>query len=76
MYSLTTAVKCFQKPGKDSVPPQFKYGELAYAHTSPFLGSLVPGQCQQALENNMFRVPVFDHKMPETDFLIIRTRNQ
>ena len=65
-----------QKPGKDSNPPQFEYGELAYAHTSPFLGALRPGCCQQAFEHNMFRTPIYQHRVPDTDFLIIRTRQQ
>lgn len=29
----------------------------------------------QALENNLFRVPIYEHCLPETDFLIIRTRD-
>lgn len=65
-----------QKPGKDSNPPTFKYGELAYAHTSPYLGTLRPGNCLQALENNMFRSPIYEHAMPSSDFLIIRTRQK
>ncbi|RUS77280.1 hypothetical protein EGW08_014944, partial [Elysia chlorotica] len=64
-----------RKPGKDSNPPTYKYGELAYAHTSPFIGALKPGNCLQALENNMFRSPVYEHVVPRTDFLIIRTRH-
>ncbi|KAL3880165.1 hypothetical protein ACJMK2_032430 [Sinanodonta woodiana] len=73
---MATKIKNYykRKPGKDSQPPHFRYGELAYAHTSPFLGSLRPGQCLQAFENNMFRAPIYEHKLPETDFLIIRTR--
>ena len=63
-----------QKPGKDNNPPQFPYGELVYAHTSPFLGILEPGQCMPAFENNMFRAPIYGPKVPETDFLLIRTR--
>ena len=66
----------FQRPGKDIKPPEYKFGELAYAHTSPFLGSLRPGQSLQVLENNMFRAPVYEHNMAGYDFLIIRTRNQ
>lgn len=65
-----------QKPGKDSNPPEYKYGELAYAHTSPFLGSITPGHCMPAFENNMFRAPIFQHTLPETDLLIIRNRQQ
>ncbi|KAH9513821.1 Transcription initiation factor TFIID subunit 1 [Bulinus truncatus] len=64
-----------RKPGKDSNPPSFKYGELAYAHTSPFIGAMKPGNCLQALENNMFRSPIYEHTLPSTDFLVIRTRH-
>ncbi|XP_052448605.1 transcription initiation factor TFIID subunit 1 isoform X1 [Carassius gibelio] len=63
-----------RKPGKDTGAPDCKYGETVYCHTSPFLGSLHPGQLLQAFENNLFRAPIYLHKMPETDFLIIRTR--
>ncbi|XP_033742474.1 transcription initiation factor TFIID subunit 1-like [Pecten maximus] len=74
---MATKIKNYykRKPGKDASPPQYKYGELAYAHTSPFLGTLSPGQCVQAFENNMFRAAVFEHKVPETDFVIIRKRD-
>ena len=65
-----------QKPGKDTNPPTFEWGELAYAHTSPFLGSMTPGQCIQAFENHMYRAPIYQHKVPDTDFLIIRSRQQ
>lgn len=73
---MATKIKNYykRKPGKDSNPPVFKFGELAYAHTSPFLGSLVPGQSLQAFENNMFRAPIYEHDIPQTDFLIIRNR--
>ncbi|XP_025829249.1 transcription initiation factor TFIID subunit 1 [Agrilus planipennis] len=65
-----------RKAGKDTGPSQFKYGEVAYAHTSPFLGILHPGQSIQAIENNMYRAPIYEHQVPQTDFLIIRTRQQ
>lgn len=65
-----------RRAGKDQGPQKFKYGETAYAHTSPFLGILTPGQSIQAVENNMYRAPIYEHKIPETDFLIIRTRQQ
>ncbi|KAI0232494.1 Transcription initiation factor TFIID subunit 1 [Lamellibrachia satsuma] len=73
---MATKVKNYykRKPGKDNNPPQFKYGELAYAHTSPFLSPLNPGQCVPAFENNMFRATIYSHKVPDTDFLVIRTR--
>ncbi|XP_051965254.1 transcription initiation factor TFIID subunit 1 isoform X3 [Xyrauchen texanus] len=73
---MATKIKNYykRKPGKDPGAPDCKYGETVYCHTSPFLGSLHPGQLLQAFENNLFRAPVYLHKMPETDFLIIRTR--
>lgn len=63
-----------RKAAKDNGPPFFKYGEIAYAHTSPFLGILPPGHCMQAVENNMYRAPIYPHSIPYSDFLIIRTR--
>ncbi|XP_078034563.1 TATA-box binding protein associated factor 1 isoform X3 [Augochlora pura] len=65
-----------RKAGKDQGPQKYKYGETAYAHTSPFLGILTPGQSIQAIENNMYRAPIYEHKIPESDFLVIRTRQQ
>ena len=65
-----------RKPEHDKGPKKHKYGENAIAHTSPFLGTMAPGQTVQALENNMFRTPIFEHKTHNTDFLIIRTRNE
>ncbi|KAG7211276.1 hypothetical protein KM043_010582 [Ampulex compressa] len=65
-----------RRAGKDQGPQKYKYGETAYAHTSPFLGILTPGQSIQAIENNMYRAPIYEHKIPETDFLVIRTRQQ
>lgn len=60
--------------GKDQRPPTYEFGETTYAHTSPFLGILTPGQSIQAIENNMYRAPIYHQKLPETDFIIIRTR--
>nr|XP_022324480.1 transcription initiation factor TFIID subunit 1-like isoform X2 [Crassostrea virginica] len=73
---MATKIKNYykRKPGKDSQPPAYKYGELSYAHTSPFLGTLFPGNAIQAFENNMFRAPIYEHKVPDTDFVIIRNR--
>jgi len=65
-----------RKPENDKGPKELKYGALTYAHTSPFLGTMVPGQTIQAIENNMYRCPIYSHKFPKTDFLIIRTRNE
>ncbi|QQP50590.1 Transcription initiation factor TFIID subunit, partial [Caligus rogercresseyi] len=65
-----------RKPENDKGPSKFKYGESNIAHTSPFLGTMSPGQSLQALENNMFRSPIFEHSPPLTDFIIIRTRTE
>ncbi|KMR03010.1 transcription initiation factor tfiid subunit 1 [Lasius niger] len=65
-----------RRAGKDQGPQTYRYGETAYAHTSPFLGILTPGQSIQAIENNMYRAPIYEHKIPDTDFLVIRTRQQ
>uniref|UniRef100_A0A182J0C7 Transcription initiation factor TFIID subunit 1 n=1 Tax=Anopheles atroparvus TaxID=41427 RepID=A0A182J0C7_ANOAO len=64
-----------RKMGKDPGPPEFRFGETHYAHTSPFLGILHHGQCIQAVENNMYRAPIYPQPIGETDFLVIRTRN-
>jgi transcription initiation factor TFIID subunit 1 len=65
-----------RKPGKDAGAPVLPFGETAFAHTSPFLGAIVPGQCVQAFESNLFRAPIYQHRLPQTDFLIIRSRSQ
>ena len=67
-----------RKPGTDSNEEAAKlpYGELNLAHTSPFLGQMSPGQTIQAMENNMFRAPIYEQDVPTTDFLVIRTRNE
>ncbi|KAI5133361.1 Transcription Initiation Factor Tfiid Subunit 1-Like [Manis pentadactyla] len=72
---MATKIKNYYKwKPEDPGAPDCKYGETVYCHTSPFLGSLHPGQLLQAFENNLFRAPIYLHKMPETDFLIIWTR--
>ncbi|CAG7727818.1 unnamed protein product [Allacma fusca] len=64
-----------RKAGKDSGPPESNYGETTYAHTSPFLGAMHPGETIQTIENNMYRAPIYEHRTPKTDFVVIRTRN-
>uniref|UniRef100_H2YZ45 Transcription initiation factor TFIID subunit 1 histone acetyltransferase domain-containing protein n=1 Tax=Ciona savignyi TaxID=51511 RepID=H2YZ45_CIOSA len=64
-----------RKPDKDSDPPRYRYGETVFSHSSPFLGSLAPGQSLQAFECNMYRAPIYEHRSCVTDFLIIRTRH-
>ncbi|KAL4704937.1 hypothetical protein ACJJTC_013394 [Scirpophaga incertulas] len=73
---MCTKIKNYYKrtTGKDSGPKPLKYGETAYAHTSPFLGILPPGATQPVVENNMYRAPIYEHVLPQTDFLVIRTR--
>ncbi|VVC24131.1 Bromodomain, conserved site,Transcription initiation factor TFIID subunit 1, domain of unknown [Cinara cedri] len=61
--------------GKDAGPPTLQFGETAYAHTSPFLGVLSPGKMIQAIENNLYRALIYEHKPMDTDFLLIRTRH-
>lgn len=63
-----------RKAGKDGGPPELPFGDPAIAHTSPFLGIMPPGRCIQAVENNLYRSPIYPHRVPETDFLLIRTR--
>ncbi|CAF0755218.1 unnamed protein product [Didymodactylos carnosus] len=63
-----------KKPGKQDNPPQLEFGELSYAHTSPFLGDMAPGEVLQAFENHMYRAPIYLHESPVTDFLILRTK--
>ena len=65
-----------RKPDNDKGPKEYKYGELTYAHTSPFLGTMTPGQTIQSIENNMYRCPIYEHKLPSTDFIVIRTRTE
>ncbi|XP_011622516.1 transcription initiation factor TFIID subunit 1 isoform X1 [Amborella trichopoda] len=40
---------------------------------SPFLGDIKPSCSQQCLETNMFRAPVFPHKLSSTDYLLVRS---
>ena len=54
---------------------ELEFGETAFTHTFPFLGNLEPGQCLQAIENNMFRAPIFQHKPKTTDYLLIKSAN-
>ncbi|XP_026407296.1 transcription initiation factor TFIID subunit 1-like [Papaver somniferum] len=43
------------------------------ADKSPFLGDIRPGCTQSSLETNMYRAPVFPHKLPTTDYLLVRS---
>ncbi|XP_057812451.1 transcription initiation factor TFIID subunit 1 isoform X2 [Salvia miltiorrhiza] len=43
------------------------------ADKSPFLGDIKPGSSQSCLESNMYRAPIFQHKVPLTDYLLVRS---
>ncbi|PON40245.1 TAFII-230 TBP-binding protein [Parasponia andersonii] len=43
------------------------------ADKSPFLGDIKSGCSQSSLETNMYRAPVFSHKVPATDYLLVRS---
>lgn len=55
---------------------KYEYGEPSIVSTSPFLGTLMPGQSIQTIENNMYRAPIYRHKFPYSDFLVIRSNDQ
>jgi len=40
---------------------------------SPFLGDIKAGSSQSSLVTNMYKAPIFSHKVPSTDFLLIRS---
>jgi len=73
---MATRIKNYykKKPGKQDNQPSLEYGEISYAHTSPFQADMVPGEILQAFENHMFRAPIFHHELLPTDFLILRTK--
>lgn len=43
------------------------------ADKSPFLGDIGQGCSQSCLETNMYRAPIFPHKLSSTDFLLVRS---
>ncbi|KAK6136246.1 hypothetical protein DH2020_030009 [Rehmannia glutinosa] len=40
---------------------------------SPFLGDIKPGSSQSCLETNMYRAPIYQHKVSSTDYLLVRS---
>lgn len=46
---------------------------LEPADKSPFLGDIRPGSSQSCLETNMYRAPIFSHKVSSTDYLLVRS---
>lgn len=63
-----------RQAGKDKGPPELPYGEVVYAHTTPFLGIMQSGSCIQTLESMLYRAPIYQHPVIHSDFLVIRTR--
>ncbi|KAL6623516.1 hypothetical protein ACP70R_033395 [Stipagrostis hirtigluma subsp. patula] len=43
------------------------------ADKSPFLGDIRSGSHQSSLETNMYRSPIFPHKVASTDYLLVRS---
>ncbi|XP_024985574.1 transcription initiation factor TFIID subunit 1 isoform X3 [Cynara cardunculus var. scolymus] len=43
------------------------------ADKSPFLGDIKAGSIQSCLETNMYRAPIYPHKVSSTDYLLIRS---
>lgn len=81
---MATKIKNYarRKPGtllvdqESDLVAKYEHGEPAIVTTSPFLGSLAPGQSLQTLENNMYRAPLYRHRVPQTDFLVIKSQEQ
>lgn len=79
---MATKVKNYmrRKPGshldqENELIRKYEYGEPAIVSSSPFLGSLSPGQSLQTIENNMYRAPIYRHQFPHTDFLVIKSHD-
>ncbi|CAI2299008.1 unnamed protein product [Caenorhabditis sp. 36 PRJEB53466] len=66
----------FKRRQANDTEPTFDFGEMAFSHQIPFLGQLQPGQSLQSIENNLYRAPIYPHKQPSTDFLLIRSQHQ
>lgn len=66
----------YRKQHAKDIPtlPEPPYGTIKVLEpneASPFwfFGDVRPGQTLAAIHNNLFRAPVFDHEIPQTDFL-------
>ncbi|XP_074292012.1 transcription initiation factor TFIID subunit 1 isoform X2 [Silene latifolia] len=46
---------------------------LEPADKSPFLGEVKPGGSQSSLETEMYKAPVFRHRVASTDYLLVRS---
>lgn len=81
---MATKIKNYmrRKPGthytdhETELISKYGYGEPVIVGTSPFLGTLLPGQSLQTIENNMYRAPIYKHRLPYSDFLVIKSQDQ
>ena len=81
---MATKIKNYvrRKPGAHQVDHEtelaakYEYGEPAIVTTSPFLGNLAPGHSLQTIENYMYRAPIYKHRFPHSDFLVIKSQDQ
>ncbi|CAD5209353.1 unnamed protein product [Bursaphelenchus xylophilus] len=64
----------YRRKTQKETEPTLEFGESAFAMNAQFLGNLAPGQCLQAIENNMYRAPIYQHRPAHTDFLLIRNK--
>ncbi len=63
-----------RKRTESELPSHFRYGEVTHCDKAPFFGVYARKKLLQVVENNLYRAPIYRHKVPETDFLILRTR--
>lgn len=68
----------YRKAPKGSEPAHqapFPYGDTYPSKQPPYLlGKLAPGTRISTIDNKLFSSPVYLHSVPDTDFLLIRTR--
>ena len=80
---MSTRIRTYYCPKPDadaSMAPHHVYGGPnakvgAGFENSPFLGALMPGEDFQAFDNSLFRAPVYQHRMPSSDFIVVRQRD-
>lgn len=80
---MATKIKNYarRKPGmhvndlETDLISKYEFGEPIIGTNSPFLGALAPGQSLQTIENNMYRAPIYKHRVPQTDFLVVRSQD-
>jgi len=46
---------------------------LEHGNKSPFLGEVHGGCSQSSVETNMYKAPVFPHRLQSTDYLLVRS---